>query len=110
MRLTQLTPETAQGRAQDALADIYERHGSAGPMVRAMANSPALLTGYLDLSRATKRVKLDRRLSERISIAIQAELRCDYCLVAHTRAGRTAGTCSPAPSTSSLGCTRTSPS
>lgn len=76
MRLKALTPETAEGKAQEALADIYERHGSAGPMVRAMANSPALLRGYLDLSRATKRIKLERSLSERVSIAVQAEIGC----------------------------------
>jgi uncharacterized peroxidase-related enzyme len=91
MRLTQLTPETAQGKAREALADIYERRGSAGPMVRAMANSPALLRGYLDLSRATKRVKLDRTLSERVSIAVQAQVGCDYCLAAHSEAARAAG-------------------
>lgn len=91
MRLTPLTPDTAQGKAKEALTDIYERHGSAGPMVRAMANSPALLRGYLDLSRAIKRVKLERTLAERISIAIQQQVGCDYCLAAHTRAGRELG-------------------
>lgn len=91
MRLTPLTPETAQGKARDALADIYERHGSAGPMVRTMAHSPALLRAYLDMSRANKRVKLDRKLSERISIAVQAQVGCDYCLVSHTQAGRQLG-------------------
>ena len=91
MRLAALTPETAQGKAKEALADIYERHGSAGPMTRAMANSPALLRGYLDLSRATKRVKLKRAVSERVSIAVQQEIGCGYCLAAHTRAGRELG-------------------
>ena len=91
MRLPPLTPETATGKAQEALTDIYQRHGSAGPMVRAMANSPALLRGYLDLSRATKRIKLDRALSERVSIAVQAEIGCDYCLLAHREAARAAG-------------------
>jgi uncharacterized peroxidase-related enzyme len=91
MRLKALTPETAQGKAQEALADIYERHGSAGPMVRAMANSPALLRGYLDLSRATKRIKLERSRSERVAIAVQAQIGCDYCLAAHSDAARAAG-------------------
>jgi alkylhydroperoxidase family enzyme len=50
MRLSPLRPEEATGKAKEALTDIYERHGSAGPMVRAMAKSPALLRGYLDLS------------------------------------------------------------
>ena len=87
-RLTLHTPATAEGKAQEALSDIYERQGEAGPMVRAMANSPALLRGYLDLSRAVKRVKLPRDVTERLSLALQGEIGCGYCLVAHTRAAR----------------------
>jgi AhpD family alkylhydroperoxidase len=82
---------SASGHAGRLLDDIYERHGSAGHMVRTMASSPAVLAGYLDLSRATKRVSLDRRLSEQVSIAIQATLGCDTCLDAHISAARTVG-------------------
>ena len=60
-------------------------------MVRTMANVPALLRGYLDLSRAMKRGRLDRRISERINLAVHERLRCDYCIVAHTRAARELG-------------------
>ena len=91
MRFPLHTPDTAPGKAGEALGDIYRRHGEAGPMTRAMASSPALLRGYLDLSRATKRSSLDRTLSERVSLAVQAEIGCDYCLVAHTRAARALG-------------------
>jgi AhpD family alkylhydroperoxidase len=82
---------SAGGHAGRLLDDIYERHGSAGHMVRTMASSPAVLAGYLDLSRAAKRVSLNRRLSEQISIAVQATLGCDTCLDAHIEAARTAG-------------------
>ena len=60
-------------------------------MVRTMAGSPALLTGYLDLSRAIKRSKLSRADAERVSIAVQALLGCATCLEAHIAAGRAAG-------------------
>jgi AhpD family alkylhydroperoxidase len=52
-----------------------------------MANAPALLRGYLDLNRAMKRSHLDRRVSERIALAVQEWLGCDYRLAAHTKAG-----------------------
>lgn len=91
MRFQALTPETAPAKAKDALAEIAERRGGAGPMTRMMANSPALLRGYLDLSRAGKRVGLDRALSERISLAVQAEVGCAYCIRAHSRAARGLG-------------------
>ena len=85
------TPDTAVGAAQDLLAGVVERAGSAGPMVRTMAGSPSLLGGYLDLSRAMKRSRLDRAISERISLAVQARLGCELCLAAHTDGARRAG-------------------
>ena len=85
------TPETATGRASTLLGDIVDRHGDAGTMVRTMAGSPAMLEGYLHLSRAAKRAKLDRKLSERISIAIQARLGCATCLQSHIAAATAAG-------------------
>ena len=60
-------------------------------MVRAMAKAPTLLRGYLDLTRAMKRTHLDRRIVERINLAVHEWLSCDYCLVAHTRAARQLG-------------------
>ena len=60
-------------------------------MVRGMANAPALLRGYLDLTRAMKRTHLDRRITERISLAVHEWLSCDYCLAAHAKAARTLG-------------------
>ena len=85
------TPESAVGKAADLLGDIVARAGSAGPMVRTMAGSPSVLAGYLDLSRAMKRSRLERALTERISLAVQAKLGCALCLAAHTSGARAAG-------------------
>jgi AhpD family alkylhydroperoxidase len=85
------TPESAVGRAGDLLGDIVARTGSAGAMVRTMAGSPSVLGGYLELSRAMKRSRLDRAVSERISLAVQARLGCELCLAAHADGARTAG-------------------
>lgn len=90
-RLTPLTPDTAQGAARELLGDLVERHGTVGPMVRTMAHSPAVLGGYLQLSRAMKRTKLRREISERISLAVQQHQGCDLCLAAHTDAARGLG-------------------
>lgn len=90
-RFTSHTPETAPRRSAQLLGDIVGRHGSAGTMVRTMAGSPAVLAGYLDLSRATKRTGLPRALTERISLAVQARLGCALCLAAHTSAAQSAG-------------------
>lgn len=90
-RLRTLAPEQAPSAARPLLADIIDRHGDAGPMVRTMAHSPALLQGYLQLSRAMKRVGLSRPLSEKVSLAVQEWIGCALCLTAHTAAGRAAG-------------------
>ena len=90
-RLEPLTPETAKGAARDLLADLVERHGTVGLMVRTMAHSPAVLGGYLQLSRAMKRAKLPREIAERISLAVQEHQDCALCLASHTAAARGLG-------------------
>lgn len=90
-RLEPLTPDTAKGSARDLLAELVERHGTVGPMVRTMAHSPAVLGGYLQLSRAMRRSKVPREISERISLAVQQHQGCDLCLASHTDAARSLG-------------------
>jgi AhpD family alkylhydroperoxidase len=90
-QLDRLTPATAVGASRDLLTDLTTRHGQIGDMVSTMAHSPALLAGYLQLSRAMKRAKLSRKASERISIAVQAQQGCGLCMDAHVAAARAHG-------------------
>jgi AhpD family alkylhydroperoxidase len=89
--LQKLDPADAPERSRDLLNEMIGRHGSVGDMVSTMAHSPALLEGYLAFSRAMKRAKLPRALSEKISLAVQEWIGCGTCLVAHTDAARAAG-------------------
>lgn len=90
-RLRPLHADQAPSTSRALLAGIIDRHGNAGSMVATMAHSPALLQGYLELSRAMKRVSLPRPLSEKVSLAVQEWIDCEVCLHAHTAAGRAAG-------------------
>ncbi|WP_084965413.1 carboxymuconolactone decarboxylase family protein [Thermoactinospora rubra] len=90
-RLAALDPADAPEKSRALLEDIIERRGSVGDMVATMAHSPALLQGYLDFSRAMKRIKLPRAVSEKVSLAVQEWIGCGYCLQAHARAARAAG-------------------
>ncbi|SDK04669.1 carboxymuconolactone decarboxylase family protein [Streptomyces indicus] len=90
-RMNRLTPDTAVGASRELLGELVARHGHVGDMVATMAHSPAVLGGYLQLSRAMGRAKLDRRISERISIAVQAQQGCGLCLDAHVGAARALG-------------------
>ncbi|SDN31486.1 alkylhydroperoxidase AhpD family core domain-containing protein [Lentzea albidocapillata subsp. violacea] len=90
-RIPALVPAAAPDKSRELLTEIITRRGSVGDMVSSMAHSPALLQGYLDFSRALKRVKLPRALSEKISLAAQEWIGCGTCLAAHTEAARANG-------------------
>jgi AhpD family alkylhydroperoxidase len=90
-RIEPIAMDEAQGKARELLDELAARGQTPGPMVRAMASAPALLRGYLDLTRAMKSTHIDRRVVERINLAVHEWLGCDYCLVAHTRAARQLG-------------------
>lgn len=90
-RLPIIDHSAATGRARELLDELASRGGEPGPMVRAMAGAPVVLRGYLDLNRAVKRAHLDRRITERINLAVHEWLGCAYCLDAHARAARDLG-------------------
>jgi AhpD family alkylhydroperoxidase len=90
-RIEPIQMEQAEGKARELLDELVERGGDPGPMVRTMANAPVLLRAYLDLTRAMKRGHVDRRIAERINLAVHERLSCDYCVVSHTRAARRLG-------------------
>ena len=56
-------------------------------MTKVMANSPALLQGYLALSGAVAGGTLKPAVRERLAIATAQLNGCEYCLSAHTYVG-----------------------
>ena len=64
-----VTPAPATAPVQRLLAEVRRRQGTTPNMTRAMANSPALLQGYLDLSGALSRGVLSPATRERIALA-----------------------------------------
>lgn len=90
-RIEPLEVDATTGRSKELLDEYASRGGDAGPMIRAMAQAPVVLRGYMDLSRAVKRSHIDRRVTERINLAVHEWLGCAYCLDAHTRAARKLG-------------------
>ncbi|RGE19053.1 carboxymuconolactone decarboxylase family protein [Leucobacter sp. wl10] len=90
-RFPKRTPSSAVGASRELLGDLMTRHGRLGDMVSTMAHSPALLDWYLQLNRAMRRTKLDRKIVELISIAVQARQGCDRCLRSHIAAAQALG-------------------
>ena len=62
-------PETATGKAADLLAQVHTSLGVTPTMTKVMANSPALLQGYLALSGAIAGGTLKPAVRERLAIA-----------------------------------------
>ena len=90
-RLTALDPNTTTGPARDLLNGVKAQLGVTPNMMRTMANSPAVLEGYLGFGAALGRGALPATLREQIAIAVAEANACDYCLFAHTALGQLAG-------------------
>src|SRR5204863_9193593 len=82
-RLTPIDPATATGEAKELLDGIQAAFGTTPNSFRAMANNPAVLKGWIELSSALG-TTLARELGEQIAIAIAEQNGCAYCLSAHT--------------------------
>jgi uncharacterized peroxidase-related enzyme len=77
-------PATATAPVSELFTEVQRRLGATPNMTRAMANSPALLKGYLDLSGALSRGVLGVATRERIALTVAQGNSCSYCLSAHT--------------------------
>lgn len=80
-------PETATGAAKDLLDQVQKGLGLVPNMAKVMANSPALLKGYLALSAAVGTGSLPAAVRERLAVATAQLNGCEYCLSAHTYIG-----------------------
>jgi uncharacterized peroxidase-related enzyme len=90
-RLPLVDPATATGPAADLLAQVQKGMGMVPNMTRAMANSPAVLKGYLGLSSALSGGTLNGKTREAIALSMAQNNDCDYCLSAHTATGPMVG-------------------
>src|SRR5689334_2733512 len=90
-RITLISHETATGRAKEQLDAVKAKLGLVPNMTRAMANAPAVLDGYLQLSGALAKGNLPARSREQIALGIAQANGCDYCVAAHAAIGRMAG-------------------
>ena len=90
-RLKAVDPSAATGKAKELLGAVNAALGVTPNMMRTMANSPAVLEGYLSFSGALAKGKLDVKLRELIAITVAQTNICEYCLSAHTFLGKHAG-------------------
>ena len=90
-RLTAIDPAKATGKAKDLLEKVKAKFGVSPNMMRTMANSPAVLEGYLNFNSALAGGFLSGKLREQIALAVAEANGCEYCLSAHTALGEMVG-------------------
>jgi uncharacterized peroxidase-related enzyme len=84
-------PRTAEGPTRDLLGAVKSKMGRIPNLMKTMAQSPAVLEGYLSLSSALSRGVLPGVVREQIALAVGQENGCEYCLSAHALTGKLAG-------------------
>lgn len=85
---TPTTIDAAPTATHTSLKAVEKQLGRVPNMFRVVANSPAALTGYLQLSAASAQGGLGTATLERIALAVAEINGCDYCLAAHSFLGR----------------------
>jgi uncharacterized peroxidase-related enzyme len=90
-RLAAIQPEAATGKTKELLDAVQAKLKITPNMTRVMANSPAVLEGYLSFSGALAGGALDATLREEIALEVGEQNACQYCVSAHTAIGKMTG-------------------
>lgn len=90
-RITAVDPRRAGAAAKTLLDAVQRAMGFAPNMMRTMAQSPAVLEGYLALNTALGKGSLGRKLGEQLALITAERNACLYCAAAHTAGGKQAG-------------------
>jgi len=90
-RIPTIEREEATGKAKELLNGVQAKLGMTPNMMKAMANSPAVLDAYLQFSGSLGRGELSAKTREQIALAVAEANSCDYCLSAHSAIGKTVG-------------------
>ncbi|MBX9876958.1 MAG: peroxidase-related enzyme [Candidatus Obscuribacterales bacterium] len=90
-RIAAISPESATGKVKDIYDAINKKLGKVPNIFQHMANSPAVLEGYMSFSRALDGGVLPPKLRELIAIAVAEINVCQYCLSAHMAIAKSIG-------------------
>lgn len=80
--------ETSPTASQPFLNAVQAQLGSVPNLFRIIGNSPAALEGYLGLSGALGKGRLEPKTRARLALTVAEANGCAYCLSAHTALGR----------------------
>ena len=90
-RLPAIQTETANAKAKQLLEAVQSKLKMTPNMTRVMANSSAVLEGYVSFSGALAGGSLPAKLREELALAVGEQNACQYCVSAHTAIGKLTG-------------------
>ena len=90
-RIPSVEPSTATGSNKKFFDMFQGALGVIPNMTRAMAQSPAVLEGYVSLSGALSKGTLGKKLGEELALTLAGTNQCNYCASAHSVLGKFAG-------------------
>jgi len=82
-KMNQIDPSTTTGTVKTLLDGITKKRGHLPPLMRVLAHSPAVLSGYIGFMSALARGALTIAMQERIALAVSQANNCQGCLAAH---------------------------
>jgi uncharacterized peroxidase-related enzyme len=90
-RIESIRSHEATGKSKVLLDDIKKLLGMTPNMMRSMAQSPAVLEGYLKFSESLSAGELSAKLREQIALVVAESNGCTYCLSTHSAMGQIIG-------------------
>jgi uncharacterized peroxidase-related enzyme len=90
-RISPIDHEVTSGRTRELLDSVKAALGATPNMMKTMAQSTAVLEGYLAFNSALSNGVLRAPVREQIALAVAEANACDYCLSAHAALGKAAG-------------------
>jgi AhpD family alkylhydroperoxidase len=87
-RIKAINSKEATGKSKDLLDGVQKKLGMTPNLMGTMAQSPAVLEGYLNFSGALGGGSLPAKLREQIALVVAETNGCAYCLSAHSAVGR----------------------
>ena len=78
-RLQSIDPELAQGRTKQLLDAVQQAFGVIPNTAKVMANSPAVLDGFLAFSTAMGEAEIGAKLHNQVKLNTSETNSCDYC-------------------------------
>jgi uncharacterized peroxidase-related enzyme len=90
-RLHAIATEAATTKVRKLLEGVQAKLNMTPNFLRVMANSPAVVEGYLGFSGSLAGGSLTAKLREQIALAVGEANGCEYCLSAHSALGKLVG-------------------